>query len=59
MVITPEKKREIDSEIRKFLLHLMAENKERPNNIDVIDLKNFDLDFDLNAPTLQLSISPR
>ena len=43
MLITPEKKREIDSEIAKFLQHLTTENREQLDSVDVIDLKNFDL----------------
>ena len=43
MMITSEKKREIDSEIAKFLRNLMAENEERFDGADVIDLKKFDV----------------
>jgi len=59
MTITPEKKREIDSEITKFLQHLSTEDKEQLDRVDVIDLKNFDINFDLNMHPQQISISPR
>ena len=43
MVITPEKKQEIENEIAKFLRHLMTEKKERLDIMDIVDVKNFDL----------------
>jgi len=42
MTLTPEKKREIEIEIAKFLRHLMAEKKEQLLP-DVIDVKRFGL----------------
>ena len=43
MLLTPEKKWEIEVEIAKFLRHLTPEEKERRDTIDVIDIKKFDL----------------
>ena len=43
MMVTPEKKREIDSEITKFLQHLATENEEGLDSVDVVDLKKFDI----------------
>jgi hypothetical protein len=55
MMLTPEKKWEIEVEIAKFLRHLMAEEKERCDTIDVIDIKK----FDLNMHPQKVSVSPR
>jgi len=51
MTITPEKKREIEVEIAKFLLHLTAEKKER---IDVINVKDFSLNRNPQPASLSL-----
>ena len=59
MTITPEKKREINNEIAKFLQHLSAESKERLSRVDVIDLKMFDINLNLSVNPQQLSISSR
>ena len=59
MILTPEHKQEIDNEIAKFLQHLRTEDKEQLELIDVVDLKNFDLNFDLNMHSQQASISPK
>ena len=40
MTLTPEKKREIEAEIAKFLRHLGKEERER---CDVINVKSFGL----------------
>jgi len=55
MQITPEKKLEIETEIAKFLRQLMAEKKEQIDLIDIIDIKN----FDLNMQPQPVSDSPR
>jgi len=55
MRITPEQKREIEYNIAKFLRHLAAEKKEQIDLIDVIDIKN----FDINMRPRQVSVSPR
>jgi len=59
MVITPEKKREIDSEITKFVQHLTAVKRERLDRADVVDLKDFDFNLGLNMHPQQASITTR
>ena len=59
MVISYEKKREINNEIAKFLQHLITEEKERLDAIDVIDIKDFDLNLGLNMYPSQANIATR
>ena len=56
MTITPDKKREIENEIAKFLRHLMLEKKEQLLP-DVIDVKSFDLN--MHPHPQPVNISPR
>jgi len=59
MTIPPEQKREIDNAITKFLQHLATESRERLDRVDVVDVKNFDLNFCLNMHPQQASITTR
>ena len=45
MLLTPEKKWEMEVERAKFLRHLMAEAKERCGTIEVINAQKFDLNM--------------
>ena len=53
MTITPEKIREIEVEITKFLRHLMTEQKEL-RDIDVVDIKNFNLNMHPELASLSM-----
>ena len=59
MMITPEKKREIDNEITKFVQHLTAVKRERLDRAELIDLKDFDFNLDFNTHPQQASVTTR
>ena len=54
MLLTPEKKWEIEVEIAKFLRHLAPEDKERRGTIDVVDIKKFDLNMHPKPASLSM-----
>ena len=59
MMVTPEQKREINRAILRALKRILAEEKERFCRLDIIEHKNFDVNFGLNMHPPQERVAIR